>query len=119
MEKVIYAEARGEGLAGQIMVGNTVINRAQEWGGGIYEVVTASGQFASIRGITDDMITPEVKKAARMSFQWDLTAGAIKATGIQQGGALYFFNPEGCEKVALLKRESVEGVKHRKHIFYR
>ena len=118
MEKLIYAEARGEGLAGQVIVGNTVINRAREWGGGIYEVVTCSGQFASIRGITNDMITPEVKKAARMSFEYDLTIAALKATG-KEGGSLYFFNPEGCEKGELMKRTSVEGVRYKGHIFYR
>ena len=118
LEKVIYAEARGEGLTGMVIVGNTVINRCKEWGGSVYEIVTSPSQFASIRGITDDMITPEIEKAARMALEWDLTAGALSATG-KEGGSLYFFNPEGCGKDELLKRTSVEGVRYKRHIFYR
>ena len=113
LEKVIYVEARGEGLAGQVIVGNTVINRSKEWGCSIHEVANSKGQFASISNIKEGMITDEIRRAARMSFEYDITKGAL------EGGALYFYNPEGCKKETLQKLKKYEGVKYKNHIFYR
>ena len=126
LEKVICVEARGEGLAGQIIVANTVINRAKQWGGSIHEIITSQGQFASISGVTDSMITDEMRQAAKMAFEVDLTEGVMKAVAGEngfdasyyQGGSLYFFNPEGCSQNELQKRKNITGIRYRGHVFY-
>ncbi len=126
LEKVICVEARGEGLAGQIIVANTVINRVKQWGGSIHEIITSQGQFASISGVTDSMITDEMRQAAKMAFEVDLTEGVMKAVAGEngfdasyyQGGSLYFFNPEWCSQNELQKRKNITGIRYRGHVFY-
>ncbi len=124
--KLIYCEARGEGLEGMILVGNSAVSRAVNKNTDIITVVTQEGQYASITGVTDDMITDEIREAARMSFEVDLAQGALRAiaeekgfsSSYYEGGGQYFFNPEGCKEKAIRDRQYTYGILYNNHIVY-
>lgn len=123
---VIYAECRGEAFEGKVSVGNTLVNRSKQKGMSIYAVATEPTQYASIQGITDSMISDEIWEAAKMSFELDLTEGALKVLAEEnsfepsyyEGGARSFYNPRGCKEKALRDREGVRGMQIGNHIFY-
>ena len=95
--KVVWAEARGECLEGQIAVAAVILNRyysgKTEFNtDSIYDVVTQHGAFASIRGVTDSDLAeyPDCMRAVRLACRgWDPTRETF------ENGALYFFNPDG------------------------
>ena len=54
MSRVIYSEARGESIEGQIAVGWSIRNRAELYGVEIIDVVITPGQFSVLRGKPQD-----------------------------------------------------------------
>lgn len=95
--KVVWAEARGECLEGQVAVAAVILNRyysgLREFNtSSIYNVVTQLGAFASIRRVDlfDLAEYPDCMRAVRLACRgWDPTRETFET------GALYFFNPDG------------------------
>lgn len=88
LARVIYGEARGEGLKGKIAVGAVILNRVnnENFSDSIREVILENGQFSSIFDGQAYNYFPseECIEAARMALLgYDPT-----------GGALFFYNPE-------------------------
>lgn len=80
LEQIAYAEARGEGVRGMVMVMNVVLNRVEAPGFGdtIEEVIFAQGQF-----YTDGM-TPNVSEECHEAMSLVLEGADFSQ------GALYF-----------------------------
>ena len=95
--RVVWAEARGECLEGQVAVAAVILNRYYSGLGvfntsSIYAVVTQPAAFASIRGVDDSDLAeyPDCMRAVRLACRgWDPTRETFDT------GALYFFNPDG------------------------
>ena len=80
LEQIAYAEAKGEGVRGMVMVMNVVLNRveANGFGDSIEEVIFAQGQF-----YTDGM-TPNVSEECHEAMSLVLEGADFSQ------GALYF-----------------------------
>lgn len=125
--KVIYAEAWGESFGGKVSAGTALVNRAIQYKTDIITEAKKPSKFASINGITESMITDEIREAARWACEMDITEGTLKAiaemygysSSYYEGGAIYFFNPEGCGREALKDRENTRGFKIGGHIIYK
>lgn len=95
--KVVWAEARGECLEGKIAVAAVILNRYYSKRSefdtiSIYNVVTQSGAFASIKGVDEVDLAeyPDCLRAVKLACRgWDPTRETFK------DGALYFYNPNG------------------------
>lgn len=119
--KVVYAEARGECFEGQVAVAATVLNRytsndARFSRESIYSVVTQSGQYASISGITmeDLNAVPSCMEAVEAACKgWDPTRVMFS------DGAKFFFNPDGdLDELARKEREGVATYQIGAHLFH-
>ena len=90
LARIIYAEARGESLTGQIAVGNVVLNRvaSPEYPDTIYTVIFDREHAVQFQPVSDGSIynTPDTTaiQAAKLALQGVNVAG----------GSLFFFNPE-------------------------
>lgn len=62
---VVAAEARGEGLEGQMAVAQVIKNRHELWGKSINEVCTAKGQFAKPAKTFDETTYTAVHRVFR------------------------------------------------------
>lgn len=95
--KVVWAEARGECLEGQVAVAAVILNRLVSGKSefdteSVYKLVTQSGAFASIKGVDDNDLAeyPDCMRAVKLACKgWDPTRETF------ENGALYFFNPDG------------------------
>lgn len=82
LEQIAFAEARGEGVKGMILVMNVVLNRADNSGKSIKEVIYSPGQF-----YTDGM-TPYVSEECH-------TALELVKDGVDLSQGATFFNKYG------------------------
>lgn len=82
LEEIAFAEARGEGVRGMMLVMNVVLNRAELWGMSIHDVIYAEGQF-----YTEGM-TPNVSDECHQAL-----AGIMD--GIDDSCGALFFNKYG------------------------
>lgn len=94
LEQIAYAEAKGEGILGMMLVMNVVLNRAEKDGKTIEEVIFAEGQFYT-EGMTP-YVSEECHAALNLVIQgYDFSEGAI------------YFNKygyrDGCEPVLQYK----------------
>lgn len=121
IEKVVYAEARGEPFEGQVAVAAVVLNRYSSNNEdfdrkSIESIVKQKTQFASILGITQDMLdkNPNCEKAVEMALKgWDPTRKKFPE------GAEFFFEPEGItNEEEKRKREGIEVLKIGNHCFH-
>lgn len=119
--KVVYAESRGEEFEGQVAVAATVLNRYTSNDKrfnreSIYSVITQSGQYASISGITLEKLNavPSCMEAVEAACKgWDPTR--IKFPD----GAKFFFNPDGdLDEEARKSREGIETYRIGSHLFH-
>lgn len=87
LARVIYAEARGEGIEGQVAVGAVVLNRLKdpEFPKTIKEVIFQRGAFTAVDDKQIHLLPNEVAfQAAQKALEGkDPT-----------GGALYYYNPQ-------------------------
>lgn len=87
LARVIYAEARGEGIEGQVAVGAVVLNRLKdpEFPKTIKEVIFQRGAFTAVDDKQIHLLPNEVAfQAAQEALEGkDPT-----------GGALYYYNPQ-------------------------
>lgn len=85
---IIFAEARGEPLVGQFLVGMTVMNRTahEDFPKDICGVVHQPGQFTSIRYIDRNTSSYELALAVATLLHDGYTADA--------DGVIYFYNPK-------------------------
>lgn len=119
MEKVVYAESRGEPFKGQIAVAAIVLNRYifYKKQKSIEEIVTEKYQFAKISHITDEMLRecPSCKKAVKKAI-----SGQDPTRVKFPKGARHFYEPDSpyISKYQLKIREGVEGIKIGCHIFH-
>ena len=82
LEQIAFAEAKGEGIKGMMLVMNVVINRSEEWNMSIRDVIYADGQFY-VEGMTPD-VSEECHEA--MAFVLE---------GIDESQGALFFNKYG------------------------
>jgi len=78
LEQIAYAEARGEGTRGMVMVMNVVLNRveAEGFGDSIEEVIFATGQFYT-EGMTPN-VSDECHEAMALVLEGaDFSQGAL------------------------------------------
>ncbi len=143
--KIAVAEAGNQGLMGMVYVINCSINNAkalgitllEEYNGRRYSSIV-NGEVCIvyynsigeqvIRPITDDMITDEVRQAVSMAASKDYTEEMLKDVAIAkgydssyyEGGARYFYNPNGVSAEQLAKRANISvSFTHNNHVFYR
>ncbi len=119
--KVVYAESRGECFEGQVAVAATVLNRYTSDDNrfcrkSIYSVITQSGQYASISGVTNEDLNsvPSCMAAVEAACKgWDPTRVQFPE------GAKFFFNPEGdLNEFARKEREGVDTYRIGAHLFH-
>ena len=107
MEKVVYAESRGEPYKGQVAVAAVILNRYEfnKGNASIEEIITAKWQFANIKGITENDLKayPDCKRAVEEALKGeDPTRAKFK------NGARYFFDPEGVKGYQKKIRQGIE-----------
>ncbi len=89
LSRIIHAEAQGESLAGQIAVGNVILNRvaSSEYPNTVYDVI-----FDRKNGV---QFTPVINGAIYCTpSETSRTAAEQALKGVNTaGGALFFFNP--------------------------
>ena len=124
LQKLIYAEARGEALEGQVSVGAVALNRwtstdsrYPEFKNKTFiETCTSLNQFANIDGITDKMIANSTAvEAAQLAMRgWDPTRKVFP------NGAKFFYNPDSPDisEYQLSIRQGVESLTIGNHIFH-
>lgn len=78
LEQIAFAEAKGEGVRGMMLVMNVVLNRAELWGMSIHDVIYSPGQFYT-EGMTPN-VSDECHQA--LALVMDGEDGSL--------GALYF-----------------------------
>jgi len=78
LEEIAFAEAKGEGVRGMMLIMNVVLNRAEKWGMSIHDVIYSPGQFY-IEGMTPN-VSDECHQA--LALVMDGEDGSL--------GALYF-----------------------------
>lgn len=88
LEQIAYAEAKGEGVRGMVLVMNVVLNRveAEGFGDSIEEVIFASGQFYT-EGMTPN-VSDECHEAMSLVLEGaDFSQGALffNKYGYRQG----------------------------------
>lgn len=86
LARVIYAEARGEPLEGQVAVGAVLLNRVKSpnFPNNLWSIIFRSGEFCTVRD-GQIWLEPDAKayRAAQLALNgWDPT-----------NGALFFYNP--------------------------
>lgn len=118
---VVYAEARGEIFEGKVAVAAAVLNRYVSNDErfdrrSIYSVITQSGQFASIKKITQNDLDeiPSCMEAVEAACKgWDPTRIHF------ENGAKFFFNPDGeMSAVARKEREGIDTYRIGNHLFH-
>lgn len=82
LEQIAYAEAKGEGVRGMMLVMNVVLNRAEKDGMSIHDVIYSPGQF-----YTEGM-TPEVSDECHQAL-------ALVMEGEDGSLGAIFFNKYG------------------------
>ncbi len=120
MAMVVYVEARGEPYEGQVAVAATILNRFVSNDSrfdreSIYSIITQSGQYASIKSITEEDLesTPSCMKAVEDACKgWDPTRIAF------EDGAKFFFNPNGLSESAKKEREGIDTYPIGSHMFH-
>ena len=124
LQKLIYAEARGEPLQGQVAVGAVALNR---WTSTdprypefqqktFIELCTSLNQFANISRVTDEMLEDSTaREAAQLAMRgWDPTRKVFP------DGAKFFYNPdsENISEYQLSIRQGVESMTIGNHVFH-
>lgn len=118
--KVVWAEARGEELEGQVAVAAVILNRLASGRSefnteSVYRIVTQSGAFASINNVDEKDLEeyPDCMRAVKLACRgWDPTRETF------ENGALYFFNPNGVYGYQARIRENIIEHTIGNHIFH-
>lgn len=117
MEKIVYAEARGEEFEGQVAVAAVILNRYKFCNKkqSITQLVTKPHQFASISNITQKMLDnyPECKKAVEEALN-----GNDPTRQKFSEGARYFYQPDLVEGHQKEIRQGIEVLKIGNHCFH-
>jgi len=94
LAKLIYNEARGEGINGWIAVGEVVVNRlnSNKFPNSISEVIYAEGQFSDIENLKMIEPTEEMLIVAKMVLSGNLRV-------LNNENILYFRNPQKTDNV--------------------
>ena len=139
--KLAKAEAGDQGLMGMVYVVNCSINYAKHNGITVLDDIFSEKpkRYTPVKNgkiylggkieITDDMITDEERKAVTMASRQDYTEEMLKEAALEkgitdptyyEGGAMYFYWPEGIEDPAELQaRENISVTfQHKEHVFY-
>ena len=82
LEQIAYAEARGEGVRGMMLVMNVVINRSKKTGCSIHDVIYAPNQFYTAG------MTPDVSEECHEAL-------ALVMDGVDDSAGALFFNKYG------------------------
>lgn len=117
VEKVVYAEARGECVRGQVAVAAVVFNRYEFNKGkiSVKDIVLSKNQFADISNITQEMLDeyPDCRRAVRKAIKgYDPTKVKFKE------GARYFYEPALVSEYQRKIRKGVKTLKIGNHYFH-
>lgn len=122
LASVIYREAKGESLKGQVAVGAVILNRCDSndygfTGKTFIEICTDEYQFASgIDSVTDEMLkSTTCYEAAQLAARgWDPTREVFP------DGAKFFYNPDSPDvsEYQLSIREGVKTLRIGNHVFH-
>ena len=117
VEKVVYAEARGECVRGQVAVAAVVFNRYEFNKGkiSVKDIVLSKNQFADISNITQEMLDqyPDCKRAVQKALRgYDPTRKKFK------NGARYFYEPALVSEYQREIRKGVKTLKIGNHYFH-
>ena len=117
MEKVVYAEARGEPYEGQVAVAAVILNRYEFYNRerSITELVTEPYQFANISNVSQEMLDeyPDCKKAVQ-----DALNGNDPTEREFSEGARYFYAPDHISGYQKEIREGIHVLKIGNHCFH-
>lgn len=117
MEKMVYAESRGEPYKGQVAVAAVILNRYKfnKKKQSIKKILTAKYQFADISNITEDMLKkyPSCKKAVKEALK-----GNDPTKEKFPEGARYFYQPELVSQHQKDIRKGVKVLKIGNHLFH-
>lgn len=117
LEKVVFAEARGECFRGQVAVAAVVFNRYEFNKGkiSVKDIILAKNQFANISNITKEMLDeyPDCRRAVRKAIKgYDPTKVKFKE------GARYFYEPALVSEYQRKIRKGVKTLKIGNHYFH-
>ena len=120
MAKLVYVEARGECFEGKVAVAAVALNR--KYSGrtefnrnSIESVITQPGAFASISGVTQEMLdsVPECMEAVEAALKgWDPTRKLFEE------GACFFYAPAHISEKEMLKRVGIPTLYIGNHAFH-
>lgn len=117
MEKMVYAESRGEPYEGQVAVAAVILNRYKfnNKQQSIEEILTAKYQFADISNITEEMLKeyPSCKKAVKEALE-----GNDPTKEKFSKGARYFYQPELVSEHQKEIRQGIKVLKIGNHLFH-
>ena len=117
MEKVVYAESRGEPYKGQVAVAAVILNRYEFYNRkrSITELVTEPYQFADISNISQKMLDeyPDCKKAVQ-----DALNGEDPTEREFSEGARFFYDPDHVYGYQKEIREGIHVLKIGNHCFH-
>lgn len=117
MEKMVYAESRGEPYEGQVAVAAVILNRYKfnNKKQSIKKILTAKYQFADISNITEDMLReyPSCKKAVKEALE-----GNDPTKEKFSEGARYFYQPELVSEHQKEIRQGIKVLKIGNHLFH-
>lgn len=117
MEKVVYAESRGEPFKGQVAVAAVILNRYTYCNQkqSIRKIVTQPGQFADISSITQKMLDayPDCKKAVEEALK-----GNDPTRTKFSKGARYFYEPDLVSDYQKSIRQNIEILQIGSHYFH-
>lgn len=117
MEKVVYAESRGESFEGQVAVAAVICNRYvfYKQQKSIADIVTKPYQFADISGVTQEMLDkyPNCAKAVEEAMN-----GNDPTKAKFPEGARYFYEPNLVSGHQKEIREGIEVLKIGNHNFH-
>jgi len=109
LHRIVWAEARGEDLHGQILVVNVIMNRSNDSGfpTGAYNVIHQPGQFCPVRNGSYNRATPGKQ-------QWQAVEQAL--AGVDYSRGALFFNVAGINSWARRARPYL--FSHGTHSFF-
>ncbi len=117
MEKMVYAESRGEPYKGQVAVAAVILNRYKfnKKKQSIRKILTAKYQFADISNVTENMLKkyPSCKKAVKEALK-----GNDPTKEKFPKGARYFYQPELVSQHQKDIRKGVKVLKIGNHLFH-
>lgn len=114
MEKLVYAEARGETYEGKVAVASVILNRlkSNKYGRSLTKIMLAKGAFAPIGWVSNNQAATCRKAVEQALNGYDPTRNTFAS------GAIYFYAPHATSSFQLAKRANVKKMTIGRHVFH-